>query len=70
MSVLDDRITLERVAGEILNERGQASSAGACWVTLSDNSEICPRDLDFEGCTILQDRARLKTAFYNERFCP
>ena len=70
MTISHEQALVERLIAEISREYGHSPAAGASWVTFSNGEEGCYRGLDAAGCAELQARARLKTTFYAQRFCP
>lgn len=66
----EDLSRIDKLVKEVVAERGAFADEGACWVTFSDGSQRCYRDLDAEGADILRRRSGLKIEFFAQRFCP
>ena len=66
----DTLARIDAIVKEIVAERGTFADEGACWVTFSDGSQRCYRDLDAEGSDIFRQRSGLKIEFFAQRFCP
>ena len=66
----DEIAWIDEMVRETIALLGPVADEGACWITFSDGTQRCYRDLDPKGCDIIRRLSGLKVEFYKQRFCP